>query len=66
MRASKLKRKRERQRRRFSQRPQPEVTAKDAATPQVDRFKTADLISELARPISSRAFAEALQETQHT
>jgi hypothetical protein len=59
-------RKRVRQKRRHAQRPQPEVTSKEAATPQVTHAKTAGLFGAiLARP-SSRAFAEALQETQHT
>ncbi len=51
-------RKRAKQKRRYAQRPKPV----DKPTNQI----TAGLIAELARPLSSRAFGEALQETQHT
>jgi hypothetical protein len=52
-------RKRGRQRKRYAQRPKP-------ADRPITRIKTSDLIEDLARPISSRAFSEALLETQHT
>jgi hypothetical protein len=59
MRASKLKRKRERQRRRFAQRPQ-------QVEKPIARVKTAGLFGAiLARP-TSRAFDEVLQETTKT
>jgi hypothetical protein len=58
MRAS--KRKRERQKRRYAQRP------KLVDKPIAAKISTSGLIAELARPLSSRAFDEALQETQHT
>jgi hypothetical protein len=59
-------RKRQRQKRRHAQRPQPEVTAKEAATPQVVRVKTADLIEDILARTSSLAFSAALQETTKT
>jgi hypothetical protein len=53
-------RKRERQKRRHAQRP------RQVEKP-IAHVKTAGLIGDLlARPLSSRAFDEALQETQHT
>jgi hypothetical protein len=57
-RRTKLSRRRERQKRRHALRPKPEP---------ITHVKTAGLIGDiLARPLSSRAFDEALQETQHT
>lgn len=54
-----LKRDRNRREKR-PQLPQPKPTIAAKAAP------TAGLIADLARPLSSRAFDEALRETQHT
>jgi hypothetical protein len=53
-------RKRERQKQRHSPRP------KQADKPIAHVVKTADLIASISRPLSSRAFSAALQETQST
>jgi hypothetical protein len=50
-------RKRERQKKRHAQRPQ-------QADKPTARVKTADLIASISRPLSSRAFDEALKEVQ--
>jgi hypothetical protein len=52
-------RKRERQRRRYSQRPKP-------VDKPITRIKTSDIFGDIARPLSSLAFSAALQETQST
>lgn len=49
-------RKRERQKRRHAQRQKQQVDKL------ITRIKTSDLLEDLARPISARAFDEALQE----
>jgi hypothetical protein len=58
-RRTKYIRKRQRQKRRHVLR---ESTKKLIAA----KISTSGLIADLARPLSSRAFDEALQETQHT
>ena len=58
-RRTKLSRRRERQKRRHALRPKPKPVDKP-----IIRIKTSDLIEDLGRPLSSRAFDEALLETQ--
>jgi hypothetical protein len=52
-------RKRARQKQRHAQRPQ-------QVEKPIARVKTADLIADILRPLSSRAFDEVLKEIQHT
>jgi hypothetical protein len=52
-------RKRERKKRQHMQRPK-------QVEPIAAKISTGGLIADLARPLSSRAFDEALRETQHT
>jgi hypothetical protein len=55
------RRKRERQKKRFALRPKPVVAEQSIA-----RIRTADLFTEIALPITMRAFQAAIREIQRT